>query len=127
MARISYFGAGFGAGALTALIVAAAVRRGNTHAPDYSTPKDPASFFRHNPERLHLRRESSESAGDPARLASARTGAVAGFERQGGAPGGSTAAETLETPGRPGQQIDHSDASQPVKPATRALDLTGNK
>jgi hypothetical protein len=78
--------------------------------------------FRDHAEKLILKRESSESAGDPARLSSARSrDMVTTFERSGGAPGPSHEPEVLETPGHPGQSLDHSDASQPVRPATQTL------
>lgn len=70
------------------------------------------------------RRDQPESAGDPAKLAPFRThDASTQFERQGGSPGGATDPERLETPGRPGQQIDHSDPSAPVRISPRTLDL----
>jgi hypothetical protein len=71
--------------------------------------------------RIALKRD--EGGGDPAALTSARTGATPGFERRGGAPGPGREAESSETPGRPGQRIDYTDPSRPVKPASRTLDL----
>ncbi len=73
---------------------------------------------------FRLRRDQPESAGDPASLAPFRTRTVSTqFERQGGSPGGATDPERLDAPGRPGQQIDHADASTPVRMSSRTLDL----
>jgi hypothetical protein len=73
------------------------------------------------------KRDQPESAGNPATLASERTGAVATFLRTGGAPGGRSEAEFLEVPGRPGQRIDstgdHIDLSRPVRIYQRSLDM----
>lgn len=73
------------------------------------------------------KRDQPESAGNPATLASERTGAVATFLRTGGAPGSRFEAEFLEVPGRPGQRIDntgdHIDLSRPVRVYPRSLDM----
>lgn len=81
---------------------------------------------RNDTREFRLRRDQPESAGDPAKLAPFRTRNVSTqFERQGGGPGGATDPERLDTPGRPGEQIDHSDASAPVRMSSRTLDLSG--
>ncbi len=69
------------------------------------------------------RRDHPESAGDPRSLASDRTGATAEFTRRGGAPGGLDQPEILDKPGRPGETLDHTDHSKPVRPHSRSLDL----
>lgn len=73
------------------------------------------------PAEIRLKRD--EGGGDPSRLMSERTGATPGFERRGGAPGPGREPESSEAPGRPGQRIDYTDPSSPVKPAVRALNL----
>ena len=84
------------------------------------------SDFREHDAGISLHRETSESAGDPARLTPARaTNSSMRFVRPGGAPGPVDAREVLDAPGRPGQSIDHSDPARPVKPASRSLNLTG--
>jgi hypothetical protein len=92
------------------------------------------SFRDHLPENGKgplLRRESSESAGDPTRLSPARATGGSGLHavdiaRPGGAPGRLDAAEVLEIPGHPGQLLDQSDAAQPVHAANRALNLSSS-
>lgn len=123
MAGKAYFWAGFMMGSLTGAAIMAAISR-DTGRHGFAFTDGERSRFRDDSNGLRMRRESSESAGDPAQLASSRTGAAAEFERQGGAPGGIAAAEMLEAPGRPGQRID---LSQPVKPASRTLQLPENR
>ncbi len=92
------------------------------------------SFRNHLPENgsePKMRRESSESAGDPTRLYPARATGGSGIHavdiaRPGGAPGRLDAAEVLEVPGHPGQLLDQSDAAQPVRAANRALNISGS-
>ena len=67
--------------------------------------------------RIPLKRDSA--AGDPALLAFDRSSSRPSFERRGGAPGGTAAAEVHETPGHPEQQLDYSDPAQPVRSASR--------
>ena len=74
-----------------------------------------------NVVRIPLKRD--DSGGDPAGLTSHRGLTRAGFERRGGAPGGGTAAESVEVPGHPGERLDHSDPAQRVRSATRTQDL----
>ncbi len=74
-------------------------------------------------ERGVLRLRRDEGAGDPAGLTAARTGANATFERRGGAPGGAQKPESSEVPGRPGQAIDYTDPSAPVRLSSRTLTL----
>lgn len=84
--------------------------------------------FREYTESIPLRREAAESAGDPSRLASARTSSPdMPFVLPGGAPGRSAAAEVLESPGHPGEIIDHSNPARPVTPAPRSINLTGTR
>jgi hypothetical protein len=71
------------------------------------------------------RRDSPESAGDPTAVTSP-TSATSFDVRPGGAPGPRQQGELLNTPGRPGQQIDHADSSQGVQVSSRTLNL-GNK
>ena len=66
------------------------------------------------------RRDHPESSGDPRDLVSARTGTAAEFTRRGGAPHGLEEPEFLESPGRPGEQVD---PSRPVRAYSRSLDL----
>jgi hypothetical protein len=94
-----------------------------------ASPVAASDGFRENTGGLNLRRESSESSGDPRKLSPARSGGATlravGIERPGGAPGRMVAAEILEVPGHPGQTLDHSDPAQPVHASVRALDLSG--
>jgi hypothetical protein len=84
--------------------------------------------FREYTASIPLRREAAESAGDPSRLAPARTSnSDVPFVLPAGSPGHIAAAEVLESPGHPGQTINHSDPARPVTPAPRSLNLTGTR
>jgi hypothetical protein len=70
------------------------------------------------------RREHPESSGDPAILSgSSSPNPGIAFSRPGGAPGGKVDAEMLTMPGRPGQTINFTDASEGVHMQSRSLDL----
>ena len=71
--------------------------------------------------RISLKRD--QYGGDPAGLTPDRGPSRPGFERRGGAPGGSAAAESAEAPGHPGERLDHSDPAQRVRSASRTQDL----
>jgi hypothetical protein len=89
-------------------------------------PSSPSSevSVRKDTLEFRLRRDEPESAGDPAILSPGRTRtSVTSFERPGGSPGGLGEVERMEVPGQAGRQIDHSDASTPVRMASRAIDL----
>lgn len=60
-----------------------------------------------------------DAGGDPAWLTGSHTPSPREFERPGGAPGGSTAAEVQETPGRLGQPLSHDDPSNPLRSAAK--------
>ena len=117
-------------------LVAAAYARGDFRRLLTVTPSpDPLAAnlepgFRGHARELNLRREASENAGDPTRLApvvlaSDRAPHAISIERAGGAPGPGSAPEILEVPGRHGQLIDHSDAAQSVRSAARTHKITG--
>ena len=96
--------------------------------PASMPPVESQAAFRDHSAELKLRREASENAGDPTRLSSAALGGdlapqAISIERTGGAPGPASTPEVLEVPGRPGQLIDHSDASQLVSSAARTHKL----
>ncbi|HEX3471302.1 MAG TPA: hypothetical protein VHT28_08965 [Silvibacterium sp.] len=104
--------------------------------PAPATGFQPEQTFRGRVKGLRLRREASESAGDPTRLspaltptrsAAASTQSAVSIDRPGGAPSPSSAAEMLEVPGHPGQLLDHSDPAQPVHSASRTHDLSGSR
>ncbi len=92
-------------------------------------PFEPEHAFREDAE-VKLRREASENAGDPTRLAPALvstfTPRTISIERSAGAPGSASTPEVLEVPGHPGQLIDHSDAAQRVQSAARTHDLSSS-
>jgi hypothetical protein len=115
---------GFVAGAITTLAVTyfmkrPAARHSSFNAVSEWKTNGPQKL---DPARVVLKRD--QNTGDPAALTSARTGATAGFERAGGAPGGSSPAESSEAPGHPGRALEYSDPHTPVKPASRTLHLT---
>ncbi len=105
-------------GAVLTRLLSSGMRKGSRPAaanPWRGLPEYPRQ------RRIALRRD--EGAGDPSMLTAARTGANAGFERQGGAPGSTHRPESSEVPGRPGQAIDYTDASAPVRLSSRTLTL----
>ena len=121
-------------------LVAAAYARGDLRrflgfsgrtdmSPDEMLPFEPEHAFREHAS-VKLRREASENAGDPTRLAPALvsrfTPKAISIERPTGAPGLTAPAEILEVPGHPGRLIDHSDTAQRVESAARAHNLSSN-
>jgi hypothetical protein len=115
---------GFIAGAITTLAVTYFVKRPTARHSSFNAVSEwktngPQKL---DPARVVLKRD--QNTGDPAALTSARTGATAGFERAGGAPGGSSPAESSEAPGHPGRALEYIDPHTPVKPASRTLHLT---
>ncbi|MBV8113616.1 MAG: hypothetical protein JO300_02665 [Silvibacterium sp.] len=117
---------GFVWGGLVGLVAAAYARgefrRSEPLARDgrQQTP-EPSHTFRQHSTELDMRREASENAGDPTRLApSVATGrTTVTIERSSGNPGPTSAAEILEVPGQHGRTLDHSDAAQRVASALR--------
>jgi len=125
-------------GTLAGLVAAAYARgdlrrfltfSGRVETSDATLPFEPEPTFREN-ATVKLRREASENAGDPTRLAPALvtrfTPKAISIERPTGAPGLTAPAEILEVPGHPGQLIDHSDTAQPVESAARTHNLSSN-
>ncbi|MGI8770568.1 MAG: hypothetical protein ACR2JE_03960 [Acidobacteriaceae bacterium] len=118
------FWKGFISGAITTFAVTYVMKR----APARHSGFNAISAWKTNgpqrvdPARIALKRDEN-SVGDPAALTGARTDTTASFERAGGAPGGSTPAESSEAPGRPGKPLDYTDANKPVKPSSRTLHL----
>ena len=125
------FWKGFVMGSLIGMIAAAYARadtkNGNGSAPAYKPgTSEPSHTFRQHSTELDMRREASENAGDPTRLAPSITprratdqNGLLTIERPSGNPGPTSAAEMLEVPGRPGRMLDHSDAAQRVESALR--------
>ena len=91
---------------------------------------EPDISFRSHSEGLNLRREASDSAGDPTwlspALATRTVPQSVSIERPGGAPGPAAAHEILEVPGHPGQPLDHSDSAQRVRSASRTHNFSGS-
>lgn len=122
---------GFIMGSLVGLVAAAYARgefrRSMPFAPDSRERiPEPSHSFRQHSTELDMRREASDNAGDPTRLApSITTGRAAPehqavtIERSSGNPGPSSTAELLEVPGWPGRTVDYSDAAQRVESALR--------
>lgn len=122
---------GFIMGSLVGLVAAAYARgefrRSQAFALDEKLRNPEQSHaFRQRSTELDMRREASENAGDPTRLAPSlakgRTTAedqAVTIERCSGNPGPTSAAELLEIPGQPGRTLDHSNAAQRVESALR--------
>jgi hypothetical protein len=122
---------GFIMGSLVGLVAAAYARgefrRSQPLAPDgRQRTLEPSHTFRQHSTELDMRREASENAGDPTRLApsvangrAAAPDQVVTIERSSGNPGPASAAELLEVPGQHGRTLDHSDAAQRVESALR--------
>ncbi len=122
------FWKGLAGGTLIGMVIAAYARGDfkrflSFESVGESLPFEPEVSFRALSEGLNLRREASESAGDPTHLSpnlAVRSGMQSvSIERPGGAPGSIAAHEILEVPGHPGQLIDHSDSAQRVRSASR--------
>ncbi len=114
---------GFVSGAITTLAVTYCMKRAPARHAGFDAASDwkTAGPQKAHPARVRLNRD--ENAGDPAALTAARTGKAAGFERPGGAPGGSSPAEASEAPGHPGEALEYTDPNKAVKPASRTLHL----
>jgi hypothetical protein len=130
---------GFVMGGLVGLVAAAYARgefrRSQPFALDgkQRTP-EPSHIFREHATELDMRREASENAGDPTRLAplvaNGRATAIdqaVTIERSSGNPGPTSRAELLEVPGQPGRTLDHSDAAQRVESALRTNKVSASR
>ena len=125
------FSKGFVIGGLVGLVVGAYARGGSKRSRAPGTDSNekmrrPSHTFRQHSTELDMRREASENAGDPTRLApsvTTRRTAVGDqavtIERPSGNPGPATTGELLEVPGQPGRALDYSDAAQRVESALR--------
>lgn len=129
------FWKGLFSGTLAGMLIAAYARGDFKRLLTFESPGESLAFepqvsFREHAQGLDLRREASESAGDPTRLSpdlAARSGIQSvPIGRPGGAPGGVAAHEVLEVPGHPGQPLDHSDSAQRVRSASRTHDFSSS-
>ena len=126
---IVFFCRGFIMGSLVGLVAAAySYSRGDSRAQRLASDEEripeASHTFRQHSTDLDLRREASETAGDPTILTpSVATGRTVPpaitFERSSGNLGPASTGEVLEVPGQPGQTLDYSDAAQPVKSVLR--------
>jgi hypothetical protein len=72
------------------------------------------------------RRDSPESAGDPATTAPGHGNASEAFNLPGGAPGPRQRGEQLTMPGRPGQSLTYDDPAQQVRISRRTVDISSH-
>jgi hypothetical protein len=123
-----HFGLGFFEGFFAGIAAAILVRAMTSGKSDPSRVSNgagsPISSFREHGSELQLKRKSGEHAGDPSQLVTVSADqAKPQFERPGGAPGPNGKGEVLERPGYPGQILPKRDASKPIQPVSRIIDM----